>query len=81
MGMDSITNITEKLEDANKKSDAVEKKIKVELKENIADMYMMNDAPRFCVNHIHGTINNPESIIFGYGDELDENFQELIASL
>ena len=45
---------------------------------NIADMYMMNDAPRFCVNHIHGTINNPESIIFGYGDELDENFQELL---
>lgn len=36
---DVYESITEKLEDANKKSDAVEKKIKVELKENIADMY------------------------------------------
>ena len=28
-------------------------------------------------NHIHGVISNPESIIFGYGDELDDKFKEL----
>lgn len=28
-------------------------------------------------NHIHGVISIPESIIFGYGDELDDKFKEL----
>ena len=28
-------------------------------------------------NYIHGKLNNPQSIIFGYGDELDEGFQKL----
>ena len=27
--------------------------------------------------HIHGEIGNPQSVIFGYGDELDEKFKEL----
>lgn len=27
-------------------------------------------------NHIHGDLNNPNSIIFGYGDELDENYKD-----
>ena len=27
--------------------------------------------------NIHGTLNNPNSIIFGYGDELDENYKEI----
>lgn len=27
--------------------------------------------------HIHGEINEPKSVIFGYGDELDKNFQQL----
>ena len=30
-------------------------------------------------NHIHGEISNPQSIIFGYGDELDDKFKELKA--
>lgn len=30
-------------------------------------------------NHIHGEISNPNSIIFGYGDELDDKFKELKA--
>ncbi len=30
-------------------------------------------------NHIHGVISKPESIIFGYGDELDDKFKELKA--
>lgn len=30
-------------------------------------------------NHIHGEIANPQSIIFGYGDELDDKFKELKA--
>lgn len=30
-------------------------------------------------NHIHGVISNPASIIFGYGDELDDKFKELKA--
>lgn len=29
--------------------------------------------------HIHGKIGNPPSVIFGYGDELDDNFKELKA--
>lgn len=29
------------------------------------------------VNHIHGDINHPDSIIFGYGDELDDQFTRI----
>ena len=29
------------------------------------------------VNYIHGTLDNPESVIFGYGDELDTSFKKL----
>lgn len=29
------------------------------------------------VNYIHGTLDNPESVIFGYGDELDPSFKRL----
>lgn len=32
----------------------------------------------FCVNHIHGELNNEKNpIIFGYGDELDENYKTI----
>ena len=30
------------------------------------------------INHIHGDLNNPDSIIFGYGDELDEDYKALL---
>ena len=29
------------------------------------------------VNYIHGNLDNPESVIFGYGDELDSSFKKL----
>ena len=29
------------------------------------------------VNYIHGKLDNPESVIFGYGDELDEDYKRL----
>ena len=29
------------------------------------------------VNYIHGNLDNPESVIFGYGDELDPDFKKL----
>ena len=31
----------------------------------------------FFLNYIHGELNNPKNIIFGYGDEIDENYQAL----
>jgi hypothetical protein len=32
----------------------------------------------YTVNHIHGKLNsNKEKIIFGYGDEMDENYQQI----
>lgn len=33
----------------------------------------------FTVNQIHGNLKNPLSVIFGYGDELDENFKTLLS--
>ena len=43
---------------------------------NTADLYgIQND--RFAVNHIHGELSNPNSVIFGYGDELDENYKKM----
>lgn len=29
------------------------------------------------INYIHGKIDNPQSIIFGYGDELDDDYKKL----
>ena len=42
-----------------------------------ANMYMV-DNPRYIVNHIHGYLNNLDSVIFGYGDELDINYNDLL---
>ena len=42
-----------------------------------ADMYMPNDDYHFPINHIHGHLGYPESVIFGYGDELDNKYQEI----
>jgi hypothetical protein len=43
---------------------------------NIADSYFPH-VDRLSVNHIHGELSNPESVIFGYGDEMDENYKKL----
>lgn len=43
-----------------------------------ADIYH-NYKGVFIQNHIHGEISDPKSIIFGYGDELDDKFKELKA--
>lgn len=42
-----------------------------------ADAYLPK-ANCFTVNHIHGELSKPESVIFGYGDELDEGYKELL---
>lgn len=39
------------------------------------DKYKINDT--FSVNHIHGSLSNPKQMIFGYGDEMDKDFQKL----
>jgi len=41
-----------------------------------ADIYLPQNE-RFMVNHIHGRLNEPESVIFGYGDEIDENYKKI----
>lgn len=45
---------------------------------NTASQYRKNYSS-FEEVHIHGEIGNPPSVIFGYGDELDDNFKELKA--
>lgn len=32
----------------------------------------------FTINHIHGNLSDPESIIFGYGDELDDRYKDIM---
>lgn len=32
----------------------------------------------FPLNHIHGEVSRPESVIFGYGDEMDDKYKELV---
>ena len=44
---------------------------------NTADLYIPKNDGRFSVNYIHGKLDNPESVIFGYGDELDEKYKQL----
>lgn len=42
-----------------------------------ADLYLPQ-TDIFSVNHIHGMLEAPDSIIFGYGDELDENYKKMV---
>lgn len=44
---------------------------------NIVNSYFPN-SDRFSINHIHGELSRPESVIFGYGDELDENYKKIV---
>lgn len=37
----------------------------------------LSDSSNGMVNYIHGNRDNPESVIFGYGDELDSSFKQL----
>ena len=37
----------------------------------------LSDSSQVKVNYIHGKLDNPESVIFGYGDELDEDYKKL----
>lgn len=38
------------------------------------EMYLSGNAS---INYIHGKLDDPQSVIFGYGDELDENYKRL----
>ena len=42
---------------------------------NTADLYF--DDEYFIINHIHGDLSLPESVIFGYGDESDDEYKKL----
>ena len=44
---------------------------------HIADLYCKK-GEIFTVNHIHGDLDDPKSVIFGYGDELDENYKAIV---
>lgn len=46
---------------------------------NYTDTVQLYIKPRYqqLENHIHGDINDPKTVIFGYGDELDDKFKEL----
>ena len=41
-----------------------------------ADLYIPED-PHFILNHIHGELAKPENVIFGYGDESDDEYKRL----
>ena len=44
----------------------------------IADLYIPTNIQKLITsNHIHGTLANLPSIIFGYGDEMDKHYKEL----
>ena len=42
-----------------------------------ADLYC-KEASIFSVNQIHGDLENPKSVIFGYGDELDKDYKTIL---
>lgn len=43
-----------------------------------AELYCPKDKQSFSINQIHGEVAKPESVIFGYGDEMDEKYKELV---
>lgn len=44
---------------------------------DFADRYFA-DIRNATIIHIHGSLSNPDSVIFGYGDELDEHYKEIL---
>lgn len=42
-----------------------------------ADLYLPNEEI-FKVNHIHGELSDERNVIFGYGDELDDNYKKIL---
>ena len=42
-----------------------------------ADLYVPKNE-KFIVNHIHGELANSESVIFGYGDESDDEYKTIV---
>ena len=62
-------------------------RVAVELKVNILLGYLLNfnymSTPKMYlednanINYIHGMLKYPQSVIFGYGDELDDNYTKL----
>lgn len=44
---------------------------------NTADLYLPK-VDKFSVIHIHGTVSKPETVIFGYGDERDDEYEVLM---
>lgn len=42
-----------------------------------ADLYCKK-TDIFTVNQIHGDLKQPQSVIFGYGDELDDNYKSIV---
>lgn len=43
----------------------------------LADIYLPKTSNHI-VNHIHGKLAEPESVIFGYGDELDDGYKRIV---
>ena len=43
---------------------------------NTPEQYV-TDSSKVTVNYIHGKLDNPQSVIFGYGDELDQDYKAL----
>lgn len=44
---------------------------------NTTDLYLPR-ADKFTINHIHGQLSNPKSVVFGYGDERDDEYEKLM---
>lgn len=42
-----------------------------------ARKYLMQDCDIFSFNHIHGVLESPDSMIFGYGDEFEDKYKKL----
>lgn len=43
-----------------------------------AKLYCPKDKDIFTINQIHGNLENPKSVIFGYGDEMDNQYKRLL---
>lgn len=41
------------------------------------ELYLYKESPIFKINYIHGKLQNSGGIIFGYGDELDDKYNEI----
>lgn len=78
LGLDRNISSIKEIHDAKKLEKLIPQRFMLLSFNYTPTAHLYNIDNRFECNYIHGQLEDPEHIIFGYGDELDKNFQHIL---